>query len=106
MVERRKACKKYFSVFVCNFESTFPRPDPLKLSPENVMATPRFQREAGAKKCFAKNCCEKMLEEEEVDDEEEGTGRQPNSITIHLRLLRACEQIALISAESVHPTKT
>ena len=32
---------------------------PLKLNPGNVMATPRFQREAGAKKCFAKNFCEK-----------------------------------------------
>ena len=34
-------------------------PDPLQLDPGNVMATPRFQREAGAKKCFAKNFCEK-----------------------------------------------
>ena len=32
---------------------------PLKLNPGNVMAMPRFQREAGAKKCFAKNFCEK-----------------------------------------------
>ena len=31
---------------------------PLKLNLGNVMATPRFQREAGAKKCFAKNFCE------------------------------------------------
>ena len=29
----------------------------------NVMATPRFQREAGAKKCFAKNFCQKTSAE-------------------------------------------
>ena len=32
---------------------------PLKLNPGNVMARPRFQREAGVKKCFAENFCEK-----------------------------------------------
>ena len=79
---------------------------PLKLNPGNVMATPRFQREAGAKKCFAKNFCEKVLEEEEEEDEEEGTGQQPNSLTIHLRSVRACDHIALKPAESGHPTKT